>query len=121
MIGQAIRSYRFRNKLSQQDLAKATLLNQKIISRLELGQPDAIDRYNSQSERFSLLRSLIEKASESDPIQLYRGSIVPLGQTGNDWTAVVPPSMVEECYRLFAGLDIAIVVQDFQEVQSVES
>jgi len=121
MIGLAIRSYRFRHRLSQQDLAKATLLNQKIISRLELGQPDAIDRYNSQSERFSLLRSLIEKASESDPIQLYRGSSVPLVQTEKEWIAVVPPSMVQECYRLFAGLDIAIVVQDFQEVQSVGS
>ena len=113
MIGRAIRSYRFRHKLSQQELATATLLNQKIISRLELGQPDAIDRYNSQSERFSLLRSLIEKASESDPIQLYKGSSVPLIETEKEWIAVVPPSRVEECYRLFAGLDIAIVVQDY--------
>ena len=121
MIGLAIRSYRFRNRLSQQDLAKATLLNQKIISRLELGQPDAIDRYNSQSERFSLLRSLIEESVASDPIQLYRGSSVPLIQSGKEWIAVVPPSMMEECHRLFAGLDIAIVVQDFQEAQYARS
>ena len=120
MLGEAIRLYRCKHRLTQRDFANKVLLNQTDISDLETGRPETIALYQTDI-RFSELRSFIKKASESDPIQLYRGSSVPLMDAGKEWIAVVPPSMVEECHQLFAGLDIAIVIQDFQEAQYARS
>ena len=120
MLGEAIRLYRCKHRLTQRDFANKVLLNQTDISDLETDRPETIALYQTDV-RFSELRSFLEKASESDPIQLYRGSSVPLIETEKEWIAVVPFSRVEECYRLFAGLDVAIVVQDFQEAQYARS
>lgn len=111
MIGTDIRAYRFRHKLSQQDLAEVTLLNQKTISDLELEKPDAIERFHRQTDRFSALKSLLAQRPKDESIKLFRRSEYPQFAAVTEWVAVVPLSLQNDCDRLFTGLDIAIIVQ----------
>ena len=111
MIGTDIRAYRFRHKLSQQDLAEVTLLNQKTISDLELEKPDAIERFHRQTDRFSALKSLLVQIPKDESIKLFRRSEYPQFAAVTEWVAVVPLSLQNDCDRLFTGLDIAIIVQ----------
>lgn len=122
MLGEAIRLYRCRHRLSQKEFASQVLLNQRDISDLELEKADAIERFNRQPDRFSVLRSLLNKVdAEDDSIRIHRRSEFPEVSASNEWVAFVPESLKGDCSRLFFGLDIAIVVQDSKEVQSARA
>lgn len=121
MLGTDIRAYRFRNKLSQQELAEVTLLNQKTISDLEREKPDAIERFHRQTDRFSALKWLLAQTPKDEPIKLFRRSEYPQFAAATEWVAVVPLSLQHDCDRLFTGLDIAVIVQGQQESQYAES
>ena len=111
MIGTDIRTYRFRHKLSQQELGDLALLNQKTISELEQEKPDAIKRFHRQTDRFSLLKSLLAQIPKDESIKLFRRSEYPQFAAVTEWVAVVPLSLQSDCDRLFTGLDIAVIVQ----------
>lgn len=115
MLGKAIRLYRCKHELSQQQLAKQVLLNQRDISDLETEKPDAIKRFEVES-RFSELRDLMRRVSQEEPITLFRRSCFPSTSTQiptqSEWIAIVPSSQSEDCGRLFEGRDVAIVVQN---------
>lgn len=112
MIGELIRLYRCKKRLSQKKLAAQVFLNQSDISDLELGKADAIDRFNSQCDRFSALKSLLEQDASAGPIRLFHRSGVPNIQTQSEWIAFVPQSRAGDCDRLFDGRDVSIVVQN---------
>ena len=119
MIGTDIREYRFRHKLSQEELGDVALLNQKTISDLEREKPDAIERFHRQTDRFSKLKSLLAQTPNDESIKLFRRSEYPQFAAETEWVAVVPLSLQHDCDRLFTGLDIAVIVQGQQESQYV--
>ena len=112
MIGTDIRAYRFRHKLSQQELGDVALLNQKTISDLEREKPDAIERFHRQTDRFSALKLLLARIPKDESIKLFRRSEYPQFAAVTEWVAVVPLALQNDCDRLFMGLDIAVIVQD---------
>lgn len=116
MLGTAIKLYRVREGLTQQELAEKAFLNQTIISDLEVGQPYAIKQWDTLHERFKVLRSLIGNPEDGEPIRLFHRSTVPdrfnleTGH-GTEWIAVTPESRLLECRALFADRDdVAIVM-----------
>ena len=112
MLGDAIRLYRCTNRLSQQELAKQVLLNQRDISALELGQQGAIDRFHGQ-DRFSILRNLINQPPKDAPIQVFKRSEFNQAVVGgtHEWILFAHPSRKDDCDRIVARLDAAIVFQ----------
>ncbi len=108
MIGQSIRLYRARLQLTQEELAGVTLLNQKLISDLESNKPYAIKQMEADPDRFCRLRELIGR----EPITVFKSADFPeLACEDKRWVAFVPDDLKSECTRLFAGEDVAIVIQ----------
>ncbi|MFA9263027.1 MAG: hypothetical protein ACEQSB_06820 [Undibacterium sp.] len=117
MLGTAIKLYRVKEGLTQQELAEKTFLNQTIISDLEVGQPYALKQWNTLHERFKVLRSLIEVPGRGEPIEIFHRSSVPdrfniETDHGAEWIAVTPESRLLECRSLFSDrADVAIVTK----------
>lgn len=117
MLGTAIKLYRVKEGLTQQELAEKAFLNQTIISDLEVGQPYALKQWNTLHERFKILRSLIGNPEDGEPIRLFHRSTVPdrfniEADHDAEWIAVTPESRLLECRALFADRgDVAIVTK----------